>query len=94
VARGAVEAAEQAFDALATELGLGAQDPEVFLARLRARRARARGIHVDEVEAKIRERSEARNAKDFARADRLREELAAMGIELMDGPAGTTWRIP
>jgi cysteinyl-tRNA synthetase len=94
VARGAVEAAERAFDVLSAELGLGAQDPDVFLARLRARRAAARGIREEYVEAKIRERHEARRAKDFARADRVRDELVGMGIELMDGPGGTTWRIP
>ncbi|MEW6224515.1 MAG: cysteine--tRNA ligase [Chloroflexota bacterium] len=37
------------------------------------------------------ERDAARAARDWARADALRDELAAMGIELHDGPAGTTW---
>ncbi len=37
-------------------------------------------------------RSAARAARDWARADALRDELAAMGIEVVDGPAGTTWR--
>jgi cysteinyl-tRNA synthetase len=48
---------------------------------------------VDEewVEAKIAERAEAKAAKDFARADALRSELAARGIELRDGPQGTSW---
>jgi cysteinyl-tRNA synthetase len=34
----------------------------------------------------------ARKAKDFAEADRIRKELAAEGIEIMDGPEGSTWR--
>jgi cysteinyl-tRNA synthetase len=38
------------------------------------------------------ERGEARRAKDFARADRLREQLRAAGVEIMDTPQGTTWR--
>jgi cysteinyl-tRNA synthetase len=38
------------------------------------------------------ERDAARAARDWARADTLRDELTAMGIELHDGPAGTTWR--
>ena len=37
------------------------------------------------------ERDAARAARDWARADALRDELAAMGIELHDAPAGTTW---
>jgi cysteinyl-tRNA synthetase len=37
-------------------------------------------------------RATARDARDWARADALRDELAAMGIEVVDGPGGTTWR--
>ena len=37
-------------------------------------------------------RSAARAARDWARADELRDELAALGIEVIDGPDGTTWR--
>ena len=37
-------------------------------------------------------RSAARAARDWARADALRDELAALGIEAIDGPDGTTWR--
>ena len=35
----------------------------------------------------------AREAKDFAEADRIRDELAEMGVALKDGPEGTTWEI-
>jgi cysteinyl-tRNA synthetase len=44
------------------------------------------------IEALIAERLEARKAKDFARADAIRDQLAQDGIILEDGPAGTTWR--
>ncbi|MDE0420444.1 MAG: cysteine--tRNA ligase [Gammaproteobacteria bacterium] len=46
----------------------------------------------DVVEARIEERNAAREAKDFARADAIRDELAAGGIQLEDGRAGTRWR--
>jgi cysteinyl-tRNA synthetase len=44
------------------------------------------------IEAMIAERLEARKDRDFARADAIRDELAAQGIVLEDSLAGTTWK--
>ena len=45
-----------------------------------------------DVAARLAERGEARGAKDFARSDAIREELAAAGVEVMDGdPLGWDW---
>jgi cysteinyl-tRNA synthetase len=38
-------------------------------------------------------RLNARKVKDFAEADRIRDELAAMGVVLKDSKDGTTWEI-
>jgi cysteinyl-tRNA synthetase len=93
LSKSAYRAALVAFESLTQALGIGGQDPEAFLTSVRDRRAAAFGISDDEVEARILERAEARSAKDFARSDQIRDELAARGVELLDSPQGTTWRL-
>jgi cysteinyl-tRNA synthetase len=45
------------------------------------------------VDRLIAQRAAARSAKDWARADGIRDELAALNVEVMDGPSGATWRM-
>ena len=68
-------------------LGLLQQDPETWFKR--------GAEHVDSarVEDLIEARRAARAARDFARADAIRDELAAMGVAIEDGPQGTRWKI-
>jgi cysteinyl-tRNA synthetase len=45
-----------------------------------------------DIDAKIAQRSAAKQSRDFATADRIRDELRGEGVILEDGPNGTTWR--
>jgi len=74
--------------ALGAVLGLLQRDAQAFLQGDRA----AGGIPAARIEALIAERSAARKARDFARADAIRVELEAAGVVLEDSPSGTTWR--
>lgn len=65
-------------------LGILQSDPEVWF--------KGEGDDEQDIEKLIIERIEAKKSKDFARADAIRDELAATGIELLDSPTGTTWR--
>ena len=73
---------------LAGVLGLLEQDPDLFLQS----GAQADDSEVAEIEKLIQQRLDARKAKDWAAAEAARDRLNEMGIELEDGPQGTTWR--
>jgi cysteinyl-tRNA synthetase len=57
-------------------------------------RPKAATITEAEIEAVLAQRKQARADKDFARSDALRDELAAQGVEAMDGdPLGWEWKL-
>ncbi|MBI3184748.1 MAG: cysteine--tRNA ligase [Myxococcales bacterium] len=72
-------------------LGLLEDAPEAWLARRKERLVKERGIDRGRVEALVKARDDARRAKDFATADRLRAELKELQVEIMDTPSGTVW---
>ena len=68
-------------------MGLLQSDPEEWFA------GHVEGeMSADDIEALIDKRNAARKDRDFATADAVRDELAAAGIRIDDGPDGTTWR--
>jgi cysteinyl-tRNA synthetase len=74
-------------------LGLFEDEPAGWLLRRRDRAVKERGLDVTRVEGLMAARVEARKAKDFAEADRLRGELKALGVEIMDTAGGTVWKV-
>ena len=71
--------------ALGGVLGLLQDDPQRFL------QAGSSDLDESAIQTQIAERAAAKAAKNFAEADRIRQELTAMGIVLKDSPTGTTW---
>lgn len=67
-------------------LGFLQQDPDAWF------EGGADDTFKEKVEGLIAARAQARKAKDFAAADRLRDEIAALGVEVLDGKDGATWR--
>ena len=78
---------------IAGVLGVFDMEPREFLDSLRERRARERGIDPGQVQAMLDQRAEARKAKDWARADQIRDRLKEMGVEVMDTAEGTSWKV-
>jgi cysteinyl-tRNA synthetase len=74
-------------------LGLWQRPAAEVVAERRDAKAKAKGIDRAQVEALISERNAARKAKDFAKADALRGEMQKLGVEIMDTPGGTTWKV-
>ena len=60
---------------------------------LRKKQAEEEAANADpEIDALVAARTAAKKAKNFAEADRIRDELKAMGVEIIDTPQGTKWR--
>jgi cysteinyl-tRNA synthetase len=66
---------------------------EDLITAFREASAREVGLDPADIRARIAARTAAREAKDFAVSDRIRDELAALGVVLKDSKDGTTWEI-
>ncbi len=70
---------------LAATLGILQESPESFL--------QAGTIDTDAINDLVAERYQARQQRDWARADEIRRQLLDQGIEIEDGAEGSTWRV-
>lgn len=73
-------------------LGLMAETPENYFQARKQAVIESQEIDPQWVEEKIRQRADARKAKDFALADQIRDQLQALNIILEDRPEGTIWK--
>jgi cysteinyl-tRNA synthetase len=74
-------------------LGILANDPRAYLAGRRDRLVGRKRIDTARVTTLIADRDGARKAKDYKRGDEIRDELKGLGIEVLDTPQGTDWRV-
>ena len=78
---------------LAGLLGIVQQDPQKYVRDKKQQLLEAISLSGEEIEALIVRRNRAREAKDWAASDAVRDELLAHNIVLHDGPEGTTWDV-
>jgi cysteinyl-tRNA synthetase len=62
-------------------------------AEWKGRKQQASGVDAKQIDSLISDRAAARARKDFKESDRIRDELAAMGVAIKDSKEGTTWEI-
>jgi cysteinyl-tRNA synthetase len=93
VARQLAARAIQSLDGACKPLGLMQAPSDVYARRARARRLKLRGLDAGRIDRMVHARAEARASKDFARADVIRKELDALGIEILDAGGDSSWRV-
>lgn len=81
------------FKAQGAVLGLFQFDPPTYLARRKETDLQRVPLEEGEITRLIKERDSARKARDWKRADEIRDYLAAHNILVEDGPEGTRWRV-
>ncbi|MGB1700873.1 MAG: CysS/YqeB C-terminal domain-containing protein [Nannocystaceae bacterium] len=74
-------------------LGLYGEDPEQWLKERRDLKAARVGLDIPRVEQLMLERAEARQSKNFDRADEIRDELSRLQVKIRDTGDGAQWSL-
>lgn len=85
--------ARKVFDHFGAVLGVFNSDADQFFMADKETELRKRGLNIDKIESLVRQRQSAREQKDWAKADAIRNELAGLHIVVKDTATGTTWMI-
>ena len=89
------EKLEEVRDFANEALGATHSDPQAVLDKIQSFRQSQQesSLDADAIEALVKERVEAKSSKNWTRADEIRDELKAAGVDLKDNPDGTiTWK--
>jgi len=74
-------------------LGILSESPQTYFDNKKSLGLSKKAIDSAKVDKMVKERFEARKAKDWEKADSIRKQLEEMNIKLEDGPDGTVWKI-
>jgi cysteinyl-tRNA synthetase len=88
-----VAPALEAFAAVGPALGLLTLSTAAFHDEIKRKRLPALGLTPEQIDALVAERAAARDAKEWAKADAIRDRLEASSIAVMDRAAGSEWRV-
>jgi cysteinyl-tRNA synthetase len=80
-------------DELGRLMAIFVQEPKAFLIFLDDMLLKEKSLKREEIDQLVRGRGVARQEKDFAKADEIRDKLAELGIDVQDTPQGTVWEV-
>jgi len=86
-------ASKEAITRIGSVLGVFNNEPEAYFSQKEKGHLEKTAVTTEEIEKLISERNEARETRDFARADEIRAALDDKGIALEDTPQGTKWKV-